>query len=110
MKHLVYAFLAVVGLAGCASTAQIAYIGDNIERSYKKSDTGDAYVGGAVITENSPFFLSGIFQTHTIDAAQKCGGTNKVIAVAADQDFGDQWLMLFTLGLYTPRTYYVHCK
>ena len=56
------------------------------------------------------FFINGIAQKKEIDAAQVCGGANKVMKVESHQRFVDGLLSVVTLGIYTPRTAKVYCS
>ena len=55
------------------------------------------------------FFFQGIGQTQHIDAAQVCGGKNKVAAVEFHQSVLDILLTILSNGIYTPRTVGVYC-
>jgi hypothetical protein len=56
-----------------------------------------------------PFFVEGIGQTKTIDAAKVCGGAEKVGKVSSKIRFIDGFLGAITFGIYTPRTAMVYC-
>ncbi|WP_271270811.1 Bor family protein [Aliamphritea hakodatensis] len=56
------------------------------------------------------FFINGIGQEKTTDAAQLCGGADKVIKVETQETFVNGFLGLITLGIYTPRDARVYCK
>jgi len=60
--------------------------------------------------EKQNYFVSGIFQRQTIDAAQICGGAEKVAATAKEHTFVDGLLGVLTIGIYTPETARVYCK
>ncbi|MBT0569840.1 hypothetical protein KIK84_05845 [Curvibacter sp. CHRR-16] len=49
-------------------------------------------------------------QKKTVDAAQVCGGADKVKGVAVEESAGNVLLSIVTLGIYTPRTARVYCK
>jgi hypothetical protein len=55
------------------------------------------------------FFIGGIGQEQEIDAAEICGGADKVARVEAHLRFIDGFLGVLTWGLYTPRTAKVYC-
>ena len=57
---------------------------------------------------SQPFFISGIGQTATVDAAQVCGGANKVARIETETTFLDG-LLSALVGIYTPRTARVYC-
>ncbi len=56
------------------------------------------------------FFISGLGQTETIDAAKVCGSLDKVAKVEAQHTFLNGVLGLVTFGIYTPREARVYCK
>ncbi len=57
----------------------------------------------------SHFFIGGIGQTQTIDAAAICGGADKIAKVERQYTFVN-WLVGFlTLSIYTPRQHRVSC-
>lgn len=60
--------------------------------------------------ESQTFFVDGIGQMKTVDAAQVCGGAGKVAGVAVEQTGIEVLLAVVTLGIYTPRTARVYCK
>ncbi len=60
--------------------------------------------------ESQTFFVSGIGQQKTVDAAKVCGGAAKVDGVAVEQAPLDVLLGVVTFGIYTPRTARVYCK
>jgi len=96
-KPAVATLVAAVLLAGCAN--------QRFNVAGAVNDTS------AAKTEDSQtFFLSGIGQKQTVDAAQVCGGAGKVDGVAVEQAPLDVLLGLVTLGIYTPRTARVYCK
>jgi hypothetical protein len=60
--------------------------------------------------DSQTFFLSGIGQMKSVNAAQVCGDAGKVQGVAVEQSGLDVLLGMVTLGIYTPRTARVYCK
>lgn len=67
--------------------------------------------GGAVMRkqEMQTFFISGIGQRQDRDAADVCGGADKVSKIETDLNFG-QWLIgVVTFGIFTPRGMKVYC-
>lgn len=56
------------------------------------------------------FFIAGLGQEKVLDAAEICGGVDKVVKVEAQQTFVNGLLGLITLGIYTPRDVKVYCK
>lgn len=55
------------------------------------------------------FFISGIGQKQSINAARVCGGVRKVAKVETQLSFVDILLGSVTFGIYTPRTAKVYC-
>lgn len=55
------------------------------------------------------FFVSGIGQKKTLDAAAICGGEDKVDRVEVQQTFVNGLLAVVTFGIYTPREARVYC-
>lgn len=56
------------------------------------------------------FYVSGIGQRGIVDAANICGGADKVLKVEAKESFMNGLHSLITLGIYTPRDAKVYCK
>ena len=56
------------------------------------------------------FFIGGIGQEEEIDAAEICGGADKVVRVESKESFWDSAFTGLTLGIYAPRTAVVYCK
>ena len=56
------------------------------------------------------FFVSGIGQEKTIDAASVCGSADKVQKIQTKLTFWNGFLGAITGGIYTPRTAMVYCK
>ena len=48
------------------------------------------------------FFVSGIGQKKTVDAAKICGGAENVVKTETQQTFVNGLLSFITLGIYTP--------
>ena len=48
------------------------------------------------------FFVSGIGQKKTVDAAKICGGAENVVETETQQTFVNGLLGFITLGIYTP--------
>lgn len=61
-------------------------------------------------SETQAFFLGGIAQEKTLDAAKVCEGTQNVVKVESKQEASDVVLSVLTLGIYTPRTAKVFCN
>ena len=60
--------------------------------------------------ESQTFFVGGIGQQASVDAAKACGGAAKVSGVAVEQAPVDVLFSIVTLGVYTPRTARVYCN
>ncbi len=56
------------------------------------------------------FFVSGIGQAKTIDAAALCGGPGNVAKVESQETAANILLGVVTFGIYTPRDAKVYCK
>ncbi|RLL49982.1 hypothetical protein D8Y20_12415 [Mariprofundus sp. EBB-1] len=56
------------------------------------------------------FFISGLGQSKEMDAAQICGGADKVAKVEAQQSAMNIVLGILTAGIYTPRDARVYCS
>lgn len=68
--------------------------------------------GGALAPDEEKmqsFFVSGLGQTQEMDAAEICGGADKVAKVESHLNFIDGFLGALTYGIYTPRTAKVYC-
>ncbi|EAM2866695.1 lipoprotein bor [Salmonella enterica] len=61
-----------------------------------------------VITHH--FFISGLGQQKTIDAAAICGTPDKVVRTETQQTFVNGLLAFVTLGIYTPLEARVYCS
>jgi hypothetical protein len=72
--------------------------------------SGDVAGTSPKVEDSQTFWLDGIGQAKTVDAAQVCGGAAKVLGVGVEQTGTDVLLGLVTLGIYTPRTARVYCK
>ena len=56
------------------------------------------------------FFVSGIGQKKTVDAAKICGGRKNVVKTETQQTFVNGLLGFITLGIYTPLEARVYCS
>ena len=56
------------------------------------------------------FFVSGIGQKKTVDAAKICGGAENVVKTETQQTFVNGLLGFITLKLYTPLEARVYCS
>lgn len=96
-KTALVAVMAVALMAGCANQ-RFNVAGELSPTPTAKSEDSQA------------FFVSGIGQKQTVNAAQVCGGAAKVEGVAVEQSAMDVLLGMVTFGIYTPRTARVYCK
>jgi hypothetical protein len=96
-KSALTAVVAAALLAGCANQRF------NVAGEISATPTPKA-------EDSQTFFLSGIGQMKSVDAAQACGGASKVEGVAVEQSGLDVLYGMITLGIYTPRTARVYCK
>lgn len=94
MKNLIIPALLTIALTGCAQ--QTFKVNEGI--SLKPTDE----------TRQS-FFIHGLGQSQTIDAALICGGGNKVIRTEVQESGMDVLLRIISLGIYTPREARVYC-
>lgn len=93
-KFLMTAAFAVL-LTGCAQ--QTFNMGQGIATQPKEVTTHH-------------FFVSGLGQSKSVDAAKICGGADKVVRVEVQQTVPDILLSLVTFGIYTPRDARVFCS
>ena len=56
------------------------------------------------------YFVAGIGQKKNIDAAEVCGGVDKVQMVEVQQTFLNGLVSVVTFNIYTPRMARVYCK
>ncbi len=94
-KSVVAIAVAGVLLVGCAN------------QSFNVAGAGNA---APRVEDSQTFWVSGIGQQKSVDAAKVCGGADKVAAVNVEQSGQDVLLGIVTLGIYTPRTARVFCK
>ena len=62
------------------------------------------------LNEMQHFFVSGLGQTQSVNAAEVCGGANRVAKVERVQTALNWFLGLLTSGIYTPYTAKVYCS
>ena len=93
MKKIILPLLLVATLAAC--TTQTALINGNTGQLKKE--------------EMQTFFVSGLGQTQTIDAAAVCGDASKVVKVERVTSFLNGVLGVFTSGIFTPYDAKVYC-
>jgi len=94
MKKIII-LIGILGLSGCATQTFTVNGGKS---SMQKAN------------ESQVFFLSGIGQEKSINAAKICRSASKVVKVEVKQEFIDVVFSSITFGIYTPRHAKVYCK
>ncbi|CAI0848656.1 Bor protein [Serratia rubidaea] len=94
MKKLLAAVVLAMTVTGCAQ-----------QTFTMKNQT----VAAPKQTTTHHFFVSGIGQKKTIDAAAVCGGADKVVRTEVQQTFPNILLGVVTFGIYTPREARIYC-
>ena len=56
------------------------------------------------------FFINGLAQEKEINAAEVCGGTEKIAKIEVQETFLNGLANVATLGIYTPREARIYCK
>ena len=95
MKNLALSMAIALMLSGCAT------------QTFQINSTSTSSV--PTKEDRQAFFVSGLGQTQTMNAAEICGGANKIIKVEAEHTFVDGLLGALTWGIYTPRMARVYC-
>lgn len=93
MKKLLL-LLAAVAIVGCA----------NQRFDLKSSDNATV-----ALDQTQTFWVNGIGQSDSVDAAKVCGGANKIANVETQQTGGNVLLAVVTLGIYSPRQVRISC-
>ncbi|MFC0820516.1 Bor family protein [Moraxella marmotae] len=99
MKKIAFASMMALVMTGCAS--QTAYLNGTTAQTTPATPT---------YSKSERFFVAGIGQERTVDAAGICGGANNVATVQSSWQPKDIALGIVTFGIYTPRTSKVYCK
>ncbi|WP_378080379.1 Bor family protein [Aeromonas bestiarum] len=94
MKKMVLTAVVALMMTGCAQQ------GFTVHQGTTASPTKE-------VTHH--FFISGLGQSKTIDAAAVCNGADKVVRVEAQHTFVNGLLGFVTFGIYTPREARVYC-
>ena len=94
MTRLAVLALSVAVLSGCANS------------SFTVAGSGSA----PTQAKSQHFFVAGIGQKKNIDAAEVCGGIEKVEKVEVQQTFLNGLVSVLTLNIYTPRMARVYCN
>lgn len=95
MKKLVFVSLLAILSSGCATQSYLLSNSGNNTPTYNKMQT---------------FFVSGVGQEKKVNAAEVCGGPDKVFKVQTQITFLNGLLSNLTYGVYTPRQIIVYCK
>lgn len=95
MKKILSVFALVMLITGCAQQTFIV-------------DKKAAVTPKEVITHH--FFISGLGQEKTVDAAAVCGGSENVVKTETQRTFVNGLLGVVTLGIYTPLEARVYCS
>lgn len=85
--------LALVATSGCAT------------QTFQMQDS----YGRLSQEKTQDFFVYGIKQEKSINAAKVCGGANKVVKVQSELTFINGLLGAITWGIYSPRDARVYC-
>jgi hypothetical protein len=93
MKKILFAALLLVSLVACSTQTAVV---QNMSGKLSKD-------------EMQTFFVSGLGQTQSIDAAAVCGGANKVVKVERVTSFLNGILNMFSSGIYSPQDAKVYC-
>ncbi|ABY49903.1 Bor-like outer membrane protein [Escherichia phage Min27] len=96
MKKMLLATALALLITGCA------------QQTFTVQNKQTAVAPKETITHH--FFVSGIGQKKTVDAAKICGGTENVVKTETQQTFVNGLLGFITLGIYTPLEARVYCS
>jgi hypothetical protein len=94
MKRNLFSLAVCLTLCACATQSVVLQNGNS---TLKQDDMQN-------------FFVSGLGQTQTLNAAEVCGGANRVAKVERLQTPLNWVLALLTSGIYTPYTAKVYCS
>jgi hypothetical protein len=94
MKRYIYCLALCLTLCACATQSVVLQNGNS---SLKQE-------------EMQTFFVQGLGQTQTLNAAEVCGGANRVAKVERVQTPLNWFLGFLTFGIYTPYTAKVFCS
>ena len=98
MKKMLLATALALLITGCAQQERLLF----------KTNRKAAVAPKETITHH--FFVSGIGQKKTVDAAKICGGAENVVKTETQQTFVNGLLGFITLGIYTPLEARVYCS
>ena len=97
MKKMLLATALALLITGCAQ-----------QTVYCSKQTGSSSTKRETITHH--FFVSGIGQKKTVDAAKICGGAENVVKTETQQTFVNGLLGFITLGICSPLEARVYCS
>ena len=83
-----------------AVAALVFLLQDVLQQTFTVQNKPAAVAPKETITHH--FFVSGIGQKKTVDAAKICGGAENVVKTETQQTFVNGLLGFITLGIYTP--------
>lgn len=96
MKKMLFSAALAMLITGCA------------QQAFTVGNKPTAVTPKETITHH--FFVSGIGQEKTVDAAKICGGAENVVKTETQQTFVNGLLGFITLGIYTPLEARVYCS
>ena len=96
MKKMLFSAALAMLITGCA------------QQTFTVQNKPAAVAPKETITHH--FFVSGIGQEKTVDAAKICGGAENVVKTETQQTFVNGLLGFITLGIYTPLEARVYCS
>ena len=96
MKKMLLATALALLITGCSTDV------------YCSKQTGSSKAPKETITHH--FFVSGIGQKKTVDAAKICGGAENAVKTETQQTFVNGLLGFITLGIYALPTARVYCS
>ena len=70
----------------------------------------DDVPGHLAARKEQPYVFYGLAQRHEIDAAETCGGAQRVVRVTATYDFVDTVLSVLSANVYYPLRAKVYCS
>ena len=94
MRKTIIGLFLIVTVVGCSTQKYTIHGGGDDEPDEQKMQS---------------FFVYGIGQEKELNAAEICGGADKVARVEAHLSFIDGFLGFLTWGIYAPRTAKVYC-
>ncbi len=96
MKKMLFSAALAMLITGCA------------QQTFTVGNKPTAVTPKETITHH--FFVSGIGQKKTVDAAKICGGAENVVKIETQQTFVNGLLGFITFGIYTPLEARVYCS